>query len=331
MYARGAESIAAATIAVLAGLLPAHGATVLLLEAQTGAETVLAAQGVVAPGGEHGQLSLPLIARNTLIGTLRLVPQQPPFTPDEIQLVQHVTRPLAIALQEARLMAQVIAGRERLQVLSRRLVAVQEEERRAIARELHDEIGQSLTGLKFVLELAARSGPHNGIGEAQTIVDDLVRHVRELSLNLRPAMLDDLGLVATLHWHIDRYSAQTGIAVDFAHDALGRFPAEHETAIYRIAQEALTNVARYAGTDHVTVRLWANAVTLGVHVVDSGCGFDAAQALASHSSSGLAGMRERALLLGGRLTLASAVGVGTRVTAELPLDGQFERRRQERG
>ncbi|MDE3091110.1 MAG: sensor histidine kinase, partial [Chloroflexota bacterium] len=212
-----------------------------------------------------------------------------------------------------------------------RLVEVQEQERRDIARELHDEIGQSLTGLKVLLET------QNGLLEekvasdlrnAQALVGELVRKVRDLSLDLRPAMLDDLGLLPALGWYLERYTAQTRVQVTFKHTGVERrrFAPAVETAAYRIVQEALTNVARHAGVGAATVRLWANPDMLGVQIEDQGKGFDSAATLAQGETSGLTGMRERTILLGGDLTIESAPERGTRLTAELPLSGRDEKR-----
>jgi PAS domain S-box-containing protein len=221
---------------------------------------------------------------------------------------------------------------EQLQALSRRLVEIQESERRRIARELHDEIGQSLTGLKLILDMTDRLPPDAvsaSLGEARTIVNELVVQVRNMSLDLRPAMLDDLGLLHTLLWHFKRYTAQTRIDVTFRRSGVEgrRFAPQAETAVYRIVQEALTNVARHAGVSDVTVRLWADGDVLGVQVEDRGVGFDP-DVVPVGASTGLSGMRERVALLGGQLTVESARRVGTRLTAELPLREEGERKEE---
>jgi signal transduction histidine kinase len=212
-----------------------------------------------------------------------------------------------------------------LRQLSQRLVQVQEAERRNIAHELHDEVGQVLTGLKLVLEMAGRM-PDDAVkaqlADAQTLVNELMTKVRNLSLDLRPAMLDDLGLLHALLWLFERYTAQTSVRVNFIHPGLDqglRFAAELETAAYRIVQEALTNVARYAETSEVQVFVSADAESLVVEITDHGKGFDAAAMLAASNSIGLTGMRERARLLGGKWAITSQAGAGTTVLAELPL------------
>jgi signal transduction histidine kinase len=171
----------------------------------------------------------------------------------------------------------------------------------------------------------------SSLDEIQKYVADIMEQTREMSLRLRPSMLDDLGLLPTLQWHFDRYSRQTGIRIDFRNDAAGlRFPAEIETAAYRIVQEALTNVARYADVKEVFVGLATQAETLWLEIMDRGKGFDTAT-LSDRPTSGLGGMRERAVLVGGYLTVASFPGQGTQIIAALPLNGQvIERRKYDR-
>jgi signal transduction histidine kinase len=146
-----------------------------------------------------------------------------------------------------------------------------------------------------------------------------MERVRERSLDLRPAMLDDLGLVPALVWHFERYAAQTKIKVAFKHAGIEgrRFAPPVETAVYRIVQESLTNVARHSGAAEVTVRVWVAGAALGVQVEDAGAGFDPQHAARGYTG-GLSGMRERALSVGGDLTLDTSPGGGTRVICELP-------------
>jgi signal transduction histidine kinase len=145
--------------------------------------------------------------------------------------------------------------------------------------------------------------------------------VRDLSLWLRPTMLDDLGLLPALVWQLRRYTEQTGIHVAFEHRGLERRfqPAEVETAAYRIVQEALTNVARHAGVGEAVVRIWLDRGRLCVQIEDRGVGFRPEAMPAEGGSSGLSGMKERAELLGGQLVVEAAPGHGARVTAELPV------------
>jgi PAS domain S-box-containing protein len=228
------------------------------------------------------------------------------------------------ALKQARQAHESYAVR--LQSLSRRLLEVQETERRHLARELHDEVGQSVTGLRMLLKLDADSltdAARIKLEQARGIIDELLGRIRRLSFDLRPAALDSLGLLPALLALFERYAEQTGVKVAFRHEGLEqRFPPEMETTAYRIVQEALTNVARHAGVDAVTVRVWSDANALSLQIEDQGCGFDPDVASRSPRSIGLAGMQERVMLLHGHLTIQSRPGAGTQLTAELPQRGQ---------
>jgi PAS domain S-box-containing protein len=213
-------------------------------------------------------------------------------------------------------------AQEQLREYARRLLGVQEQERRHLARELHDEVGQVLTGLRLTLE-ACRAlfpgEPPDCLADAEGLLAELARRVRDLSLGLRPSMLDDLGLLPALLWLCERYTPQTGVRVHFEHRGLEgrRFGPEAETAAFRITQEALTNVARHAGVKDCAARVWVGEDALRVQVEDQGSGFD--PAAAQGSSGGLSGMAERAALAGGTLRVESAPGAWTRLTAELPV------------
>jgi PAS domain S-box-containing protein len=246
---------------------------------------------------------------------IMLSPMQGPSSGMVIAVVRDITR-----RSQAEEALQHYA--EHLKSLSRRLMEVQEAERRNIARELHDEIGQALTGLKLTLEMGAKQpgdAARTSLEQALGLVNQLMARARRLSLDLRPAMLDDLGLAPAVLWHIEHYTAQTRINVDFRHRGLEgrRFSAEVETAAYRIVQEALTNVARHAGVLEAAVLVWTHEATLSIQVEDKGAGFDKETMHSPSETSGLAGMRERAILLGGQLMIDSRVGAGTRLTAEL--------------
>lgn len=219
---------------------------------------------------------------------------------------------------------QVRQHEQALQGLSRRLVELQETERRFLARELHDEIGQQLTGLKLILDVVCRLPIETArarIAETTEIVGQLINQVSNLSLELRPPMLEEMGLLPSLDWHLKRYTSQTGVQVDFTRTGLEGVGVPYATGVaaYRIIQEALTNVARHAGVKQAFTRVSAAGGTLRLEVEDRGVGFNAAQALADPRSVGLIGMRERASALMGWVTVDSAPGAGARITAEMPL------------
>jgi signal transduction histidine kinase len=276
----------------------------------------------------HGLVSylgLPLTARGDLLGIISLYNKhEHDFTNEEVAFFTTLGGQAAIALQNARLFEEVRAGHVQLRDLSRRLLEVQEAEHRHIARELHDEIGQILTGLKLTLELSGRLSTQEAsvkLAEAQALLDDLITRTRRLSLDLRPSMLDDLGLFPALRWHFERYSSVTQVNVTFNHSGLEgkRFAPQLETAAYRIVQEAMTNVARHSGVKQVMIDVCSDQDTLTIEIEDKGVGFDPGAAMRAGKASGLTGVRERTMLLGGRLKLESAPGTGTSLTVEFPL------------
>jgi len=214
-------------------------------------------------------------------------------------------------------------SREQLRSLARYLQLVREEERARIARELHDEIGQALTAIKLALEAGMREPidpAKSGLAQALKVANELIGRVRDLSLELRPAMLDDLGLLAALRWHLERYMDQVKVNVDFKHSGLERrrLEPETETAAYRIVQEALTNAARHARVETVEVGVWADENSLCLRVRDRGAGFDP-NSVSLTTTGGLSGMRERAIMLGGWINIDSSPSAGTVLMAKLPL------------
>lgn len=274
-----------------------------------------------------------LFRRESLTGALIsvFVQKQQILPLDDITLLKGLADQASSAIQNVELFEQVRTGRERQRRLAKSLVDIQEAERRHIAKELHDHLGQILTGLQFMLETAKKQASgvqRSNLEEIQKSVSDIIGQVREMSLNLRPSMLDDMGLVPTLQWHLDRYTSQTGIQVIFQADEFPeRFPTEIESATYRIVQEALTNVARHARVREVFVGLVLQEKTLWVEVLDKGKGFDSAIDI-DKPTSGLGGMRERANLVGGYLTIRTFINQGTQILAALPLSGRpLERRK----
>jgi signal transduction histidine kinase len=204
--------------------------------------------------------------------------------------------------------------------LSWKLASAQEDERRRIAVELHDEIGQALTGLKLMLESGDNSAER--VRAAQQVVKDLMEQTRDLALNLRPSVLDDFGLVPALKWQIERFSGQSGVQVEFQTSGdIRRLPAEVETAAFRIVQECLTNIAKHSHARTAKVRVELAGGMLRAEVADTGVGFLPEGEAGRQHAIGLAGMRERADAVGGVLLLHSEPGQGTRLVAEIPIDG----------
>lgn len=216
---------------------------------------------------------------------------------------------------------------ERTRLLAR-VISAQEDERKRIARELHDEASQALTSLMLGLKhLEGHSGEgpvQRKAAELRLLVADTLDLMHNLALELRPTALDDLGLVAALERYIRDYANKHGINVDFHAGSLagGRLPPQEETALYRIVQEALTNVVRHAGASNVSILLEQRDSAAVVIVEDDGRGFDleAVKRAGGHAQRlGLLGMEERASLIGGRLTIESRPGGGTAVFVEIPI------------
>ncbi len=221
------------------------------------------------------------------------------------------------------------ASREQMRALAGHLQEVREEERTNIAREIHDELGGALTGLKIDFSLLTRAALKikdetvrtsllAGMDSMIKSVDSTIQTVRRIAMELRPGVLDDLGLVAALEWQLKDFEKRTGIRCEF-------FPpvedisldADLSTALFRIFQEALTNVARHSGATEVCVRLRADADSSALEVEDNGKGIEKEKILSS-KSLGLLGMRERTQMFGGRITVTGTPGIGTKVTVEIP-------------
>ena len=276
-------------------------------------------------------VEVPLIAKGQPVGVLHLRSFETPrfFTEEELAFVRAIAPGAAAAIDNARLYGQIDAARARAEGLAARVVQAQEEERRRIARELHDEVGQLLTGAKLSQEMLVADLPaeltelRERALENVDLIDATMDVVRKLSLDLRPAALDELGLRAALEWHIERYQHRTGLQVTLRQEAFpSQLPDPLATAVYRIIQEALTNVARHASAESIVVEVACAGRSLCVQVTDDGCGFDAATVLRTGLAEGhfgLVGLQERAMLLGGKARIESAPGKGTRIAVELPL------------
>jgi signal transduction histidine kinase len=219
----------------------------------------------------------------------------------------------------------VLSGRSRLKTVSRKLVEVQETGSRRLAHELHDEIGQSLTAILYRLAaVKASPSPRSDVlDEAIEITKGTMRSVRNISLDLRPTLLDEAGLAETLRWYIDRQvrsdSLEVGLSVS---PELADLPLDVRTACFRIVQEALTNVVRHAGARRAQVQIRSSGSRIEIAVWDDGKGFDvdeAFQRARSGNSLGILGMQERAELLGGELVFESRPGSGTTMKASIPL------------
>jgi two-component system sensor histidine kinase UhpB len=212
---------------------------------------------------------------------------------------------------------------QKLQLLSSRVIEVQEEERGRLARGLHDDVGQSLTALKINLEMTAKVHPGVELGPAIEIVASILSQVRTLSLDLRPPQLDNLGLVPAIRWYVEKQTASVGMELVFEGQELAeRAHPDIENTCFRIVQEAVTNMLRHAHASRLTVRIAASNDNIVLSLRDDGRGFDIEKARESAimgQSSGLLNMEERALLVGGHLDIFSQPDRGVEINLVLPL------------
>lgn len=232
---------------------------------------------------------------------------------------------LAMALYKHQAEARLRTSTRQLKALSQRVLEVQEQERRRVAIELHDELGQSLTAIKINLQLGERfkdRAPPDLYAENLRIVEEALNQVRHLATGLRPSVLDDLGLAPALQWMADQNASRSGFEVIFHHDRTQvRLAPEIEIACFRIVQEALTNISRHAQAKRVDISLRRDGADLLLCVQDDGLGFDLAtmqERASAGDSLGILGMQERATLLGGQLNVESALGHGCTVELRAP-------------
>jgi len=268
--------------------------------------------------GARTSLYVPLVVHGAAMGVIAAHDKRGPdprFTDDDVRIAEIFAGRAAVAVE----LSQRVA-REALQ----RVVTAQELERRRIARELHDETGQALTSI--LLSLGPIEEAHDerelraAVADVRELVRSTLQDVRQLAVELRPKVLDDFGLVAALERLTQSFGEQTGIAVHFQQvlpPTAGRLPPEVETALYRIVQESLTNVVKHARATSVSVVLTRKDDSVSVVVEDDGVGFEPGRT--REGGIGLAGMRERVALLGGRLAIESRPGAGTTFVAEVPL------------
>jgi PAS domain S-box-containing protein len=217
---------------------------------------------------------------------------------------------------------------------SRRLIEAQEAERRRISRELHDQVGQILTAVKMNLHALKHKCTQPeilmSINDNLKVIDEAVDQIRDLSVDLRPLLLDDLGLVVALRWYLERQTKNLGIPAKFVSGSLDeddRFSSELETACFRIVQEGVTNIVRHARATRISVRLERVVTDLILLITDDGAGFDARMLRTGSGMStlGLRGMEERAQAVGGTITIDSAPALGTEICARFPIKGEKRR------
>jgi signal transduction histidine kinase len=266
--------------------------------------------------GVHSALFVPLLVRGRAIGVMIAHDKAgptPSFSEDDLRLTETLAARAAVAVDLSERVSRDAV---------RRVVEAQELERRRLARELHDETGQALTSillrLKPLEQSAASEEARAEVASVRELVVSTLQDVRRLAVELRPSALDDFGLVPAVERLAETFREQTGLAVDLeAQLADERLPSEVETALYRVVQEALTNVVKHSGADRVSILLARKSRAVVAVVEDDGSGFD--PGTTREGALGLAGMRERVGLVGGRLRIESSAETGTTLVAEVPL------------
>ena len=279
--------------------------------------------------GFRSFLSVPLISQDKVIGVLHLESSKPEaYTERDLNFAESVGAQISGAIASAQLFEQLETERERLRWLTMQVVAEEEEERHRVSRELHDEAGQALTALKISLglihsDMPLESGPLRArVADAVDLTDTTMEQIRLLARGLRPPELDAVGLDGTLEGYCREFAERTYLSIDYAGMEMPTLTDTVNISMYRFLQEALTNVAKHAGANRVSVKLSWAAGTVSLSVVDDGRGFAPRSKTAGPGESGgigLLGMRERFELLGGRLEVNSRPGRGTRLVAHVPV------------
>ena len=274
--------------------------------------------------------AVPLISKSRVFGLLHIASSElGRFTEDNLRLLDALGRQMGVAIENARLWDELKRREEVRRQLLEGTISAQEAERKRIARELHDQTGQSLTslivGLK-VLETEDSKVTQQRIADMRQLAAETLDGVHDLALELRPSALDDLGLITTLEQYVREYTDKFGINTEF--QAIGfegrRLLPEVEIILYRIVQEALTNVVKHAAANKVSVLMEIRGPSIVAIVEDNGKGFDVQKESTSATNKqklGLYGMYERAELIDGTLTIESRIGKGTTVFVEVPLKG----------
>jgi signal transduction histidine kinase len=278
-------------------------------------------------------VSLPLTARKRVIGGLVLGRAQASsldkvLALGEFKLMLGMAQQLGLSIENALLYQEAQERESTLAELLHQVVGAQETERQRIARELHDDTGQSLTAIALGLRGVEAILPSNPavaieqVKELKSFSTNALGELRRIISDLRPSQLDDLGLVAALQWYFQEFERRRAIHIDFiVEGGRSRLPAEYETVLFRIAQEALTNIAKHAQASQATVKLQVYPAQIDLSIEDNGQGFNPAEVLRQDAPHGwgLLGIQERSSLLGGHYAIDSAPGRGTRIRVSIPL------------
>jgi signal transduction histidine kinase len=289
--------------------------------------------GLISKEGLKAFVSVPLMSKDKVLGVMNVASRLPrQFTEKDIHLLHATGDLLGLAIEQAKLYEELRRGRERYRQLARFAVMAQEDERRRLSRELHDETSQALSGLAFNLQAVIEMVDMAGIQDAR--IKETLKKAHELSIhvgneihrlivNLRPTLLDSLGLIPALRQHAESTLVPMGISVSFQFDDLERtLPREIETGLFRVAQGAIGNIQQHSNATSASISLTISGNELIFCVSDNGIGFDVSQVRgieASGRGAGVFSMKERVKLMGGSCNIQSKPGKGTTATARIPI------------
>jgi len=296
-------------------------------------ETEAARAELITMEGLKAYLCVPLKAKDYVFGVMNVVSKMPRhFTKRDMHLLHSIGDLLGVAIEQAKLQKELREGMDRYQQLSRQMLTAQEEERRKIARELHDETSQTLSGLAInlqtLIEMAAKAGITNQefierLKMTQSLAIQINTEVARLMGDLRPALLDTLGLVPAIHQYAETNLERVGIDVVFDFDDVGKaMLPEVEVGLFRWAQGAISNIRQHSGANHVEISLKRDGGHFMLRITDDGKGFEVSQIKSIEQGgrgAGLFSMNERMLLLGGTCTVESRIGYGATAVARVPI------------
>lgn len=315
----------------IAGKVAQSGKAVLLEDIS--ADPRAARPDLVRTEGLRAFISVPLRAKEAVLGVINVASHMPHrFTREDMHLLHSIGDLMGVAIEQARLQERLRKGRERYRQLARQILLAQEEERRRIARELHDETSQALSGLALNLQVLAEMAEMSGtldadfkarLKKAHSLAIQIGTEIGRLIKELRPSLLDTLGLVPAIRQYAEANLGSLGIKVSLeTRGSVESLPSEVEVGLFRIAQGAISNIAEHSQAKKVTIALECQANELQLRVTDDGQGFDVSKLTEIEESGrgrGLFSMKERVSLLGGMCSVRSQPGQGTTVTAKVPI------------
>jgi len=287
--------------------------------------------GLIAAEGLSAFASVPLRSKEKVLGVMNIASHDARrFTNDDLQLLSNIAAQVAVAVENAKLHQEIQHQDEVRGELLREIFSIQEEGRRRIARELHDETSQTLASLAASLEAVAGALPEgatnarNQLKKLQTMSISILDEMHRLIYELRPTLLDDLGLVAATRWLAEKNLKTVGVGINFR--VIGRerrLPSQLETTLFRVIQEAITNIIRHANAKRASIILHFTKGTVRVNIKDNGAGFDVEEAISTKNRPrglGLLGMKERVELFNGNFSIRSSPGEGTEIRIKIPTD-----------